>query len=88
MTVALRTVRKVVATTLSVGYRAATSPIIVRKLAESSSPRSDPVPGTSHPRQAVKSSSFPSMTSTSGASRRFTSCAAACPPAACHRLGR
>jgi len=88
LTVAVRTARSVVPTTAMFGYDAATCSIIALKPSVLSSVRSGSTPGTSKPRPAVKSSSLPIITSTSGASAELTSWARASPPMSCHRLGR
>jgi hypothetical protein len=88
-TVALRTPRSVVATTLKLGYSWTAVSIIDLKLPASSEPPPwMSVSGTSKPRQAVKSSSLPIITSTRPARRRLTSRARSWPPTAFHRLGR
>ena len=75
-----RTVRIVVAMVLKFGYAAAAFSIIAANLSTARAERSSPVPSTSKPRLAVKSSSFPIITSTYLAISRFTSCAFLSPP--------
>lgn len=69
----MRDPRKVVATIASAGSSASTAVIMLRNPAASRVVRSGSTPGTSNPSAAAKSSSFPSSTSTSAISRRFTS---------------
>ena len=64
LTVAVRTVRRVVATTLKLSYSLVAASIIRWKLATSSWDSEASVSGTSKPSEAVKSSSLPIITST------------------------
>ena len=86
--VAVVALRSVVATTLKFGYAATAVSIIGVNVAGSSSLRCSSTPSISKPSAAEKSSSLPSMTSTYGASRRFTSRALAWPPIDFHSESR
>ncbi len=79
--------RSVVATTLK-GYSATTFSIIFLKAWASMFEICSSMPGTSKPKAAEKSSSLPSITSTTGARLRFTSCARFFPPTAFHNDSR
>ena len=80
LTVAVRALRSVVATAAKFGKAATARSIMRRKFSGSSPERFSSTPSTSNPSAAVKSSSLPSITSTSGASWRLTSCARFWPP--------
>ena len=82
------TARRVVAVALKLGKAFTASPIICLNFSTSISEMFSSIPSTSKPRQAVKSSSLPIITSTCLAIARFTSCALACPPMAFHKEGR
>ncbi len=72
--------RSVVATTLKFGNEPTAFSIIFLKEDGSRREADRSSPSTSKPRAAVKSSSLPSITSTRGASSRFTSRARFWPP--------
>ena len=83
-----RTARRVVATTAKFGNSAATCSIFAGMIPCRGRPGCSSMPATSRPRQAVKSSSFPIITSM--CSRDRGSPLAPAPPrrCRCHRLGR
>ena len=74
--------------TLNHGIFSATVATIASKLSIGSVLRLSSTWATSKPREAVKSSSLPIMTSTWLASRVLTSRACSWPPMPAHRLGR
>ena len=86
--VAVFAARSVVATTLKFGYAFTAVSIIFLKAATSIVQRCSSAPSTSKPRQAVKSSSLPIITSTYRAISRLTSCARFWPPMVFQSDGR